>query len=198
MSCWSLTAVKLNSSCKTRLSGCLSLQSRVGLVSEMLDHVISVLGQTEGVDQIAVVSPDRPALPESVVFLGDPGGGLNEALTAASLKARHNGADRLLIVHADLPRLRAEEMVALIEASRVAEVAIAPDRWERGTNALCLTWQCRLRFEFGPGSFLRHMSQMAERGISPAVLRLPGLAFDLDEPADLRCWSGKGEEVTFA
>ena len=198
MSCWSLTAVRLNSSCKTRLSGCLSLPSRMGLVSAMLGHVISVLGQAEGVDQVAVVSPERTALPESVFFVDDPGGGLNEALTAAALEARRNGADRLLIVHADLPLLRADEVAALVEASRVAEVAIAPDRWERGTNALCLNWQSRLRFEFGPGSFVRHMSQMAGRGISPAVVRLPGLAFDLDEPADLRCWSGKGEEVTFA
>ena len=198
MSCWSLTAVRSNSSCKTRLSECLSLQRRIELVSAMLGHVISVLCQAEGVDQVAVVSPERTALPESVFFLDDPGGGLNEALTAAALEARRNGADRLLIVHADLPLLRAEEVAALVEASRVAEVAIAPDRWERGTNALCLTWQSRLRFEFGPGSFLRHMSQMSERGISPAVVRLPGLAFDLDEPADLRCWSGNREGVIFA
>lgn len=198
MSCWSLTAVRLNSSCKTRLSGCLSLQSRMGLVSAMLGHVISVLGEVEGVDQVAVVSPERTALPESVFFVDDPGGGLNEALAAAALEARRNGADRLLIVHADLPLLRADEVAALVEASRVAEVAIAPDRGESGTNALCLTWQSRLRFEFGPGSFVRHMSQMAGRGISPAVVRLPGLAFDLDEPADLRCWSGKGQEVSLA
>lgn len=198
MSCWSLTAVRSYSSCKTRLSNCLSPQRRIELVSDMLNHVLSVLDQADGVDEIAIVGPEHSGLPKSAVLLDDPGGGLNEALTAAALQARRNGADRLLIVHADLPFLSTEEVTALIEASRVAGVAIAPDRHDRGTNALCLSWQCRLRFDFGPDSFPRYMLQMAWRGISPAVVRLPGLAFDLDEPADLRCWSGYPHERTLS
>lgn len=198
MSCWSLTAVRSYPSCKTRLSDCLSPQRRVGLVSDMLNHVVSVLGRADGVDQIAIVSPEHSVLPKTAVLLEDPGGGLNEALTAAALQARRKGADRLLIVHADLPLLSTDEVTALIEGSRVAGVAIAPDRRDRGTNALCLTWQSRLRFEFGPESFPRYMLQMAWRGISPVVVRLPGLAFDLDEPADLRCWSGYAQERTLS
>jgi 2-phospho-L-lactate guanylyltransferase len=194
MSCWSLTAVRSYPSCKTRLSNCLSEQRRIDLVSDMLGHVISVLGRAAGVDQIAIVAPEHCVLPKAAVLLEDPGGGLNEALMSAALQARSKGADRLLIVHADLPLLSTEEVTVLIEASRVAGVAIAPDRRDRGTNALCLSWQSRLRFEFGPESFPRYMLQMAWRGISPAVVRSPGLAFDLDEPADLRCWSGYAEE----
>ena len=195
MSCWSITAVKSLLSCKTRLAHCLPQRRRVELVSDMLGHVLSVLSRTPGVDRVAVVSPERLALPVPFVALADPGAGLNEALTAAALEARQRGAERLVLVHADLPLLEPEEVAALIEASRSSGLAIAPDRHGRGTNALCLSWPPPIRFEFGPGSFSRHLAQAAARGLSPSVVRLPGLAFDLDEPDDLDCWSGLGEEV---
>ncbi len=50
MSCWSLTAVRSYPSCKTRLSNYLSAQRRIELVSDMLSHVVSVLGRADGVD----------------------------------------------------------------------------------------------------------------------------------------------------
>ncbi len=160
----------------------------------MLDHVLSVLSRAEGVDRVAVVSPERGALPARVITLDDPGGGLNEALTAAALAARCRGAGRLLVVHADLPLLEPEEVTALIEASQASGLAIAPDRHGQGTNALCLSWPPAIRFEFGPDSFRKHLAQAAARGLSPAVVRLPGLAFDVDEPDDLNCWSGLSAE----
>jgi len=195
VSCWSITAVKSLSSCKTRLAAHLSQQRRTALATDMLSHVLSVLSRAEGVDRVAVVSPEHPVLPASVVALDDPGGGLNEALSAAALEARHRGAERVLIVHADLPLLEPEEVTALIDASRSSGLAIAPDRHGRGTNALCLTWPPAIRFEFGPESLAKHLAQAAARGLSPAVIRRPGLAFDLDDPDDLRCWAGLSEEV---
>lgn len=196
MSCWSLTAVKSLPHCKTRLSGCLPPERRMELAATMLKHVVSVLDQARGVDQVAVVSPERSALPKRVLALDDAGGGLNEALSAAAREAGRNGADRLLIVHADLPLLTADDVTTLLEASRSGGLAIAPDRRGRGTNALCLAWPSQIRFEFGPDSFPRHLAQMARHGLAAAVVRLPGLAFDLDEPDDLRKWPGYGEEVT--
>jgi 2-phospho-L-lactate/phosphoenolpyruvate guanylyltransferase len=189
VSCWSITAVKPVSSGKTRLASHLSPQRRSELVTGMLHHVLSVLSRACGVDRVAVVSPERSALPEHVITLADPGEGLNEALAAAALEARQRGAERLAIVHADLPLLRPEEVTTLIEASRASGLALAPDRHGRGTNALCLSWPPTIRFEFGPDSFRRHLAQAAARGLSPAVVRLPGLAFDLDQPQDLHCWS---------
>ncbi|MGH8289609.1 MAG: 2-phospho-L-lactate guanylyltransferase [Steroidobacteraceae bacterium] len=198
MSCWAVTAVKLRSLCKTRLARSLSPQGRAQLVSAMLSHVVSVLGRASGVDHVAVVTPEPTALPGSVIALDDSGGGLNEALTAAALEAWRQGADRLLIVHADLPLIEPEEVTALIQASRASGLAIAPDRHDLGTNGLCLIPSTAVRFEFGPASFERHLAQAAALSLSPAVVRLPGLAFDVDEPDDLRCWSGYGEEAIFS
>lgn len=187
MSCWSITAVKPVASGKMRLAGHLSPQRRAELVADMLSHVLSVLSRASGVDRVAVVGPGS-ALPGHVVRLADPGGGLNDALTAAALEARQSGAERLLIVHADLPLLEPEEVTALVEASKASGLALAPDQHGRGTNALCLSWPPALCFEFGPDSFRRHVAQATARGLSPAVVRLPGLAFDVDEPDDYHCW----------
>jgi 2-phospho-L-lactate guanylyltransferase len=181
--------VKPVSSGKMRLAGHLSPQRRAELIAAMLSHVLSVLSRASGVDRVAVVSPERSALPGHVVPLADPGGGLNGALTAAALEARQSGAERLLIVHADLPLLEPEEVTALIEASKASGLALAPDRHGRGTNALCLSWPPAVCFEFGPDSFRRHVAQASARGLLPAVVRLPGLAFDVDEPDDYHCWS---------
>lgn len=198
MSCWSITAIKSFSCCKTRLTGYLSPQGRVALARNMLSHVLSVLNRTAGVDQVAVVSPELNTLPTRVITFGDAGRGLNDALTIATYEARQRGAERVLIVHADLPLLEAEEVALLIDASRASGLALAPDRHDRGTNALCLIWPPPIRFEFGPGSFGKHLAQAAARGLSPAVVRLPGLGFDLDDPDDLRSWAGVAEETLSA
>jgi hypothetical protein len=44
-------------------SNYLSAQRRIELVSDMLSHVVSVLGRADGVDQIAIVGPEHCVLP---------------------------------------------------------------------------------------------------------------------------------------
>src|SRR6185437_298148 len=137
MSCWSLTAVKARASGKSRLAGELPQERRRALVESMLDHVLETLRATPEIDQVAVVGPERDQRPATVTF-ADEGGGLNVALTDAARQATARGATRLVIVHADLPRVRPEEVTALIEGAGAGGVAIAPDHRGTGTNALCL------------------------------------------------------------
>jgi 2-phospho-L-lactate guanylyltransferase len=40
-------------------------------------------------------------------------------------------------------------------------------------------------FRFGPGSFDAHLAAARAAGVPTAVVERPGLAFDLDTPADL-------------
>ncbi|MGH8297386.1 MAG: 2-phospho-L-lactate guanylyltransferase, partial [Steroidobacteraceae bacterium] len=188
MSCWSLTAVKSRDSGKTRLAGGLTPAERGRLVDTMLGHVLSALGKAPDVDRVAVVSPDGPSdygLPEEVVRFTDPGGGLNRALAHAAQRAAGRGATRLVIVHADLPRVQPEEITALIEGAKASGLAVAPDHHGTGTNALCLPLPLPFELAFGPGSLARHLERGKAAGLEPAVIRLPGLAFDLDELEDL-------------
>lgn len=185
MSCWSLTAIKTRASGKSRLAGELPQERRRALVESMLGHVLDTLRDTPEIDQVAIVSPERDPRPETVTF-ADESGGLNAALTHGARQAAARGATRLVIVHADLPRLHSEEVTALIEGAGAGGMAIAPDHHGSGTNALCLPLPLPFELGFGPGSFRRHLEEAALRGLTPAVVRLPGLAFDLDEVDDLR------------
>ena len=187
MSCWSLTAVKSRVAGKSRLADALAPGRRQVLVDAMLGHVLDTLHATPEIDQVAVVSPDGD-LPREVVRFTDEGGGLNSALTRAAQQAAARGATRVVIVHADLPRVRPEEIAALIEAAKVTGAAIAPDHRGSGTNALCLPLPLPVALEFGPGSFERHRARLTAPGLALAVVRLPGLAFDLDEAEDLRSY----------
>ncbi|MGA7539747.1 MAG: 7,8-didemethyl-8-hydroxy-5-deazariboflavin synthase CofG, partial [Steroidobacteraceae bacterium] len=192
MSCWSLTALKPRGQGKSRLAPGLAPEERGVLVQSMLTHVLGALRATPEVDRVAVVGRDLEDLPPEIVRLEDSGGGLNEALTHATRLAAAGGATHALIVHADLPRLRSEELTALIEGSRACAIALAPDHRGTGTNALCVPLPLPLELEFGPGSFARHLQQAAAIGCRPAVIRLPGLAFDLDELEDLRSYEDTG------
>jgi FO synthase len=186
MSCWSLTALKPRGEGKSRLAAALAPAKRGVLIESMLQHVLDTLRATAAVDRVAVVSREHEGLPHDILQLEDAGGGLNQALTRAAGMAAGGGATRVLIVHADLPRLRSEEVAALIEGARTCGIAIAPDHRGTGTNALCAPLPLPIELEFGPGSFARHLRQATTLGLTPAVIRLPGLAFDLDEVEDLQ------------
>jgi 2-phospho-L-lactate guanylyltransferase (CobY/MobA/RfbA family) len=67
-------------------------------------------------------------------------------------------------------------------------VAIAPDRAGSGTNGLALTPPDVIAFRFGIGSCAAHLGAAREAGVPAVEVHRPGLAFDLDTPADLARW----------
>ena len=67
---------------------------------------------------------------------------------------------------------------------------IAPDQRGIGTNGLYLPTALDFRCRFGAGSRARHEAEAQRLGIEPAIVRRPGLALDLDTPADLRSLGG--------
>ena len=85
------------------------------------------------------------------------------------------------VVSADLPLVRAEEVEELIAATPERGIAIAR-AGDGGTNAVAMRPPGLVRTHFGePGSCAVH----AGLGIAHVVVDLPGLAFDVDTPADL-------------
>jgi 2-phospho-L-lactate guanylyltransferase len=176
---------------KRRLSPVLGDDERVTLVRGMLEHVLQALASCPAVDQIAVLTPERDTVPPNIHLLPDAACGVNDALRRALQKALRGGADRVAIVAADLPLVTADEIASLVTASRSTGIALAPDRRGSGTNALCLAVPTPFVFRFGPGSLKLHTAEAVKLGIEPAVVTLPGLGFDLDEPEDLAVMSGR-------
>lgn len=183
--CWALVPLKAPGAGKRRLAPVLGAAERARLVRAMFAHVLEALRQTAEIERIAVMTPEPAALPPGVLALTDAAEGVNEALTRAARSLEAQGARRLLVLHADLPCLQAAEIAALVAASRAGGLAIAPDRRESGTNALCLALPADFHFRFGADSFAKHLAEAAALGRTAAVVRLPGLAFDVDEPEDL-------------
>ena len=180
-----LIAIKERLHCKTRLVEALPTRARVQLVRSMLAAVLSAARSAQTVRQIIVVSPERDTVPVEIPVLADSGKCLNSALTQAHRVLREFGCREFVILPADLPNITATEIDALVRAGRRGGFAIAPDAAGVGTNALCLVSAHPFRFRFGSGSQQLHLEEVQRTGLSPQVVHLPGLEFDVDSPADL-------------
>lgn len=186
MSCWAIVPVKARAAGKQRLAHALSEELRARLTRVMLEHVLATLTACAEVSGVSVMTPDRDRLPPDVGVIPDAsGGGLNESLHAALALLQRRGVTRVAILLADLPRLTVEDVSALVRAAEDTGIALAPDHTGTGTNAACVPVPTPLRFQFGPDSFARHRAEAARLGLRAASVTREGLAFDLDEPADL-------------
>jgi len=61
----------------------------------------------------------------------------------------------------------------------------APSRSALGTNGVALAPAGAMPLTFGEPSFDNHLATARERGLAPRVVRLAGLALDVDGPNDL-------------
>ncbi|UVO54245.1 2-phospho-L-lactate guanylyltransferase [Sphingomonas sp. SUN039] len=169
-----IVPLNLGRDCKTRLAGRLSRAKRDLLVAAMADHVVAQLRAAKDVERIVMLSPETPQT-AGVVWARDCGRGLNAELALLF------GQTSVLVVHADLPLLGADDIGALIVAAEAAGAAIAPDRTGTGTNGLALASAAQLIPCFGEGSFARHRALLSDA----AVVERAGLALDIDTPDDL-------------
>ncbi len=186
-----IVPVKALERAKRRLSPVLPDDERQRLVLAMLEDVLAALAAAEAVDAILVVTPDAraAALAESrgASVAPEPGiGELNAAVASGLAYATARGFGQALVVPADVPLARPEELRALT-ASRGGQpgVTLAPSHDGDGTNGLLLAPPKAITPCYGPGSYLQHLSQAMARRVDVNVVHLAGLARDIDAPADL-------------
>ncbi len=179
-----IVPVNYGRDCKTRLATRLDRSHRTALVELMARHVIAQLQSTASIEEIRVLSPERPPFAPSG-WIEDRGRGLNAELGAA--RAAFPGKP-IAFVHADLPFLTARDVSALLDVARIFGAAIAPDRREQGTNGLAIADGRQFMPAFGPDSYFRHKKILPDA----AIVRTEGLAFDLDEEEDLDLAAARG------
>ena len=186
MTTWVIIPVKALDQAKMRLAKAMTPPARAGLVRAMLAHVVTTAQAAPSVDHLTLIGPSRHGLPASLPLLPDPDQGLNPALTAALAHAAAQGATRAIILPADLPQLTTADINRLA-ATPVQTIAIAPDRHGTGTNALSLPLPAAagFTFAFGPDSRALHQAETARLGLALEEVHSPGLANDIDHPADL-------------
>ena len=186
MNCWVVIPIKSSGQAKSRLADVLDVGQREALAAAMLHHVFDAACHADHVQNVALLGPSRLGMSEDVPLLADPGTGLNPALQAAFATLAGKGAERVIILFADLPKLAAHE-IQLLAAAPPGTLAIAPDRHGTGTNALSLPLPAAkgFTFTFGPDSFALHCAEAERLGLPVEEIRSPGLARDVDEPEDL-------------
>ncbi len=188
---WVVVPVKTLDAAKRRLAGALDPAARRGLSLAMLADVLDALDATPGLDGAAVVSRDADvtalARRRGLRVIAEAGTGLNGAVAQAANVLSAEGCARLLVMPADLPLAGPEEIAQILAALlEVPGLTLVPDRHGVGTNGFLCSPPNAIAPSFGEGSFARHLEAARNAGIPATVLRLPGLALDIDTPEDLR------------
>ncbi len=180
---------------KSRLSSVLTDVARGRLNRWLLARTVGVVTDwLGGAQRCIVVSPCEVTLAlarkAGAVALAEQASttGLNAALSQAAAHAASLGAERLLILPCDLPRLEVAALEAMQTAAALGtESVIAADRHDSGTNALLVDADVR-KFAFGKDSFTRHVALNEARRVRTFPCLHAALAFDLDTAEDFAEW----------
>jgi 2-phospho-L-lactate guanylyltransferase len=212
MPTWVIIPVKHLRESKRRLKHLLSAEERASLIHHFLDNLLAVLNAAPGIDHVLVVTADADVMTlaarhKAEVLVEQAPAGLNAAIAQGATHAAEAGATAVLILPADLPFVRVEDVEQMLRPltadgrPRTTDhgpltidhrplLAITGDEAEEGTNALLLAPPGDFTFHYGPGSFQAHLAEAVERGRSTYVVNAPGLRFDLDTESDWLVYNG--------
>lgn len=176
-------------SAKSRLASGVTDTARRQIARGMFQHVLNVACEVSGHRRVLVVTASKTAAAIArrcgAGVLRETTAGHNEAVAEAIDHLRTRGATTAAVVAADLPLLKASNLAVLERCARDGNVGIAPDRSGSGTNALTLPLSLAFKFHFGSDSLYRHQREGRRLGVNVRLVRQPGLASDVDTPADL-------------
>jgi 2-phospho-L-lactate/phosphoenolpyruvate guanylyltransferase len=195
MEVWAVVPVKELDQAKERLAAQLSQALRRALMLAMLEDVLTALAATPGLAGIVVVTVDPAAsrlamsFGAHVVEMGARDGHTGAVAAAARLLAAE-GSPGMLTVPGDIPLVTAAEITQLLAAHRPAPAfTIVPSRDEHGSNAIICSPPEAVPLRFGENSFFPHLRAAEACSIRPTVVRLPGIALDIDTPEDLAAFA---------
>jgi 2-phospho-L-lactate guanylyltransferase len=171
---------------KRRLAHSLADEVRRRLILTMLDGVAATLLSSPGIARVSVLTRDHTIVPRGCHHIADVADDLNAALAAAAEISVAAGAGAMLIVPADVPLVECDDVAAILAAGRERTLVAAPDEVGGGTNALLVTPPQLIGTRFGPHSLAAHEAAARAAGAQFLLVRRPRLAFDVDEPVQLR------------
>ena len=188
---WAIIPVKETTGAKQRLAPVLSAPLRQQLALAMLEDVLEAVAGVAGLGGaiLVTVDPDAEILARRCGMQTIADGAHDGHTGAVNAGARHliaHGRHTMLTLPGDLPLITATEITALIAAHGPApSFTIAPAHDELGSNAILMSPPQAVPLRFGEDSYFPHLAAARAQGIEPCVLRLPGIAFDIDNPQDL-------------
>lgn len=191
-----LVPVKNTSSAKQRLAAILDQPSRTALAQAMLHDVLTTLynwpaRREKNSPAVAVVTSDPYAVKLAAEYdfevIPDPENpGETGAIELATRICVERGANSALVIPADIPLIQAGELDEILQHAPAEGSVLVPAADGRGTNAALRRPANLFPLRFGNDSFKPHHAAAQATGKPCVVLHLPGIAVDVDNPADLQ------------
>ena len=176
---YAIVPVKGLALAKRRLAPVLPDAARRRLVLAMLEDVLAAIAGVREIERVVVVTPDADAgslaAGRGATILPEPGAGeLNAAVESGVAFALSRGIGRVLVLPADIPLARPEELASLIGSRRSAPgVTLAPvarRQWHQRHAARparrdrAVLWAGQLSAAYVAGHGAAHRRQRAAPG----------------------------------
>ena len=190
-SIWAVLPVKEFAGAKQRLASSLTQEQRRALAVCMLEDVLEALATVAELGGILVVTEDRAAAALARRYGAEVSGenarsGHTGAVAAAARRLGAEGRAGMITMPGDIPAITAAEVSAALAAHKPApSFTIVPAHDDLGSNAIICSPPNAVPLQFGDSSFFPHLDAARRAGIEPTIVRLPGIAMDIDHPADL-------------
>ncbi|HUY86316.1 MAG TPA: 2-phospho-L-lactate guanylyltransferase [Acidimicrobiales bacterium] len=186
-----LIPVKAFEQAKERLAPALSPALRADLARRLAEAVVE-----QAAPLPVAVACDDPSIAIWARSLGasvmmNVGSGLNPAVQSAAWDLVASGAQRVTIVHADIPD--PSQLSSIGTSAGPERCVIVPDSKNDGTNLISIPASALRHpldptgfiFKYGPESFQHHLAEAERLQLNPRVVRGSPMSFDVDEPHDL-------------
>ena len=188
---WAVVPVKEMDGAKQRLAGLLSPAQRRALIEVMVGEVLDAVAGATRLAGILVVTLDPAAtalahrLGARVVTDGARDGHTGSVVAGRQLLTREVRGG-MITVPGDIPAATAAEIDAVLAAHLPGpSFTISPAHDDLGSNAVVCSPPEAVPLRFGDNSYFPHLDAARGCGIEPTVIRQPGIAMDIDHPADL-------------
>jgi 2-phospho-L-lactate/phosphoenolpyruvate guanylyltransferase len=194
-----LIPVKNLATAKQRLASLFDQSARTELAQAMLRDVLETLAEWRDRPVVSLVTNDPFACELARCFgfeiIVDPENlGETHAIEMATRQCEARGVDNTLVIPGDIPLLQAWELGKILQAAPDEGTVLVPAADGRGSNAVLRHPAGLFPLRFGNDSFKPHLAAARGTGKPCVVLELPGIALDVDNPADLhRLTASPGE-----
>ena len=186
-----LVPIKNTASAKQRLASVLDQSLRTELAQAMLTDVLTTLHGWKNRPKVGIVTSDpyatRLAAEYQFEVIPDPNNpGETGAVEMATRICVERGEESTLVIPADIPLIESWELEQIYKHAPVEGSVLVPAADGRGPNAALRRPANLFPLRFGNDSFKPHHSVAEATGKPCIVLNLPGIAVDVDNPADLQ------------
>jgi 2-phospho-L-lactate guanylyltransferase len=188
---WAVIPVKELEGAKQRLSAFLSPEERHALAVTMMEEVLAALAGATRLSGVALVTLEARAVAIArrqgwrVIEDGARDGHTGSVEGGRRVLAAE-GVAGILTLPIDIPATTAAEFDAAVAAHGAAPAfTIVPAHDEQGSNTVIVSPPLGVKLRFGDNSYFPHLDAARAAGLAPMIVRQPGIAMDIDHPADL-------------